>query len=346
MKIPMKLKWHSTRKLLGEGGQGQVHLVINKHESPGKKYAMKVLNNVDSEKAKSRFNREIAAIKEVEHPAIIRIMDHSFACDDFQFYVMEYFEGARTLNDVIHSQANPLHGNVQLSLDLFERIVSALQACEQHSTPIVHRDISPKNILFLTDGSIRLIDFGICHIEDGETISLTGESFGTRNYAAPECESGNDSNVNIRSDIYSAAKVLWSAITSREAFAREEPVFRHFSMRDLFPTKPETWPLTLIFERSIRRRPENRFQNTFEVLSLLQELRGLFQRGHSSVEDIIYRCPACGWKNYRETSERERRLRPTHLRDADQFICELCGLEYRRYLTRVHEQDEQRRRLD
>ena len=97
----------------------------------------------------------------------------------------------------------------------------------------MHRDISLNNILFLADGSIRLIDFGICQIEDGETISLTGESLGTRNYAAPECESGNDSNIDIRSDIYSAAKVLWSAITSREAFAREEPVFQNLSMRDL-----------------------------------------------------------------------------------------------------------------
>lgn len=307
---------------------------------------MKILNNVDSETARSRFNREIATIKEIKHPAIIRIIDHSLADDDFQFYVMEYFEGARTLNGIIHSQTNPYHGDVQLCLNLFEEIISALKACEQHSTPIVHRDISLNNILFLADGSIRLIDFGICQIEDGETISLTGESLGTRNYAAPECESGNDSNIDIRSDIYSGAKVLWSAITSREAFAREEPVFQNLSMRDLFPTKPETWPLTFIFERSIRKKPENRFQNTYEALDLLQELRGLFRRGHSSIDDIIYRCPACGWKNYREISEGDRMLRPRQLRDIDQFICNLCGLEYSRYLTRVQEQDERRRQLD
>ncbi len=342
MKIPKKLRWISTGETLGEGGQGQVYLVTNKHESSGKKYAMKRLKNVDSEKARSRFSREVEAIKEIEHRAIVRIFDHSHTDDDFQFYVMEYFEGTRTLSQIIFAQTNPYHGDVHLCLELFEEIVSALWACEHSSIPLVHRDISPNNILVLTDGSIRLIDFGICQLENGKTVTLTGESFGTRKYAAPECESGSNSTISIRSDIYSAAKVLWSAITSRDAFAREEPVFRNLSMKKMFPANPETWPLALIFEKAIRKKPEDRFSGTDEALDLVQELSNFFQRGHSSIEDIIHRCPACGWKNYREISERERRLRPNHLRYTDHFICNLCGLEYNRNLTSVQEQDERR----
>ena len=346
MKIPKNLKWLSTGETLGEGGQGQVCLVTNKHEPSGKKYAMKKLKKVNCQKARSRFYREVEAIREIEHRAIVRIIDHSLTDDDFQFYVMEYFEGARTLSKIIHSQTNPYHGDVRLCLALFEEIVSAIQACERLSTPIIHRDISPNNVLVLTDGSIRLIDFGICQIEGGETISLTGEGFGTRNYAAPECESGSNSNIDHRTDVYSAAKVLWSAITSKEAFAREAPVFQSHSMRNLHPIKPETWPLALIFEKSIRKSPEDRFSGTNEALDLVQELNRFFQRGHSSVQDIIYRCPACGWKNYREVSREDRMLRPIHIRYTDHFTCSMCGLEYDRNVVSIQRQDERRRQLD
>lgn len=347
MRIPEKLKWLSTGKTLGEGGQGQVCLVTKKHECSDKKYAMKILNNVKSERAKSRFNREIAAIREIVHPAVIRIMDHSLADDDFQFYVMEYFEGARTLNSIIHSQteANPYYENMRLCLSLFEKILSALQACEQHSTAIVHRDISPNNILALKDGSIRLIDFGICQIEGGETISLTGESFGTRKYAAPECESGNDTDITICSDIYSAAKVIWSAITSRESFAREEPVFQNLSMKEVFPHTPETWPLALIFEKSIRKKPEDRFSGTNEALDLVQELSSFFQRGHSSVEGIMLRCPGCGWKNDRRIPDPTLRYSYNLQRDSEHFTCDFCGLQYVRDFKKIEESNTRQKHL-
>ena len=68
------------------------------------------------------------------------------------------------------------------SLDLFESIVSAIGVCEASSPQIVHRDINPKNVLVLPDGSIRLIDFGVCQINEGEMITLVDENVAARNY--------------------------------------------------------------------------------------------------------------------------------------------------------------------
>lgn len=331
MRIPETVPWCSKGVTLGSGGQGVVQLVTRKNDPDGPKYALKALRNTGSTQAQSRFRREIEVIKEMTHPAIIRVIDHSQEDDEFQYYVMEYHEDAQTLANVIFSSSiNRFHGNVLLSLDLFEQIISAISACEKSAHRIVHRDINPKNILVLRDGSIRLIDFGICQIEDGMIITLADEGVGARNYTSPECESGDDSAIDVRSDIYSAAKVLWSAITSQRAFAREEPAFKGRSMKDVFPTKTETWHLTLIFEKTIRRRPDVRFSSTDEVLDLLHEVRYVIQNGYPPLEDIKSRCPSCGWKSIGEFPDASQVFGPPHRRNFAAFQCRLCGFGFTR----------------
>ena len=295
MEIPEYVPWCLTGTDLGSGRQGDVCLVTRKNELDGAKYALKNLRNTDSGQARRRFLREIEAVMELNHPNIIRIFGHSDEGDDFQYYVMEYHEGAETLESITSSQSsNPFHGDVLKSLDLFEQIISAIGAYEASDNQIVHRDISPKNILVLKDGTIRLIDFGICQFQDGQVITLVDEGVGARNYTAPECESGIDASIGIHSDIYSAAKVLWSAITSKRAFSREQPVFGNQSMSVMFPNQTETWHLTRIFEKTIREKPHDRSQKTLDVLSQICEIRYLIQRGFPPLEDTRKRCLRCG----------------------------------------------------
>ena len=130
---------------------------------------------------------------------------------------MEYHKGAKTLDTVIFSESSPFHGNVVKSLAMFEQIIAAIGVCEAHEPAVVHRDVNPSNILVLPDSTIRLIDFGICQVQDGTLITLLDENVGTRNYTSPECEAGEDGAIGVHSDIYSAAKVLWSMLTSRRA---------------------------------------------------------------------------------------------------------------------------------
>ena len=168
MGFPQDLPWTPTGTTLGEGGQGLVHLVTRKGDPDGPKYALKELRNVESVQAQERFKLEIKVVNLITHPAIIRVIDHSKDEDEFLYYVMEYHEGAELLANVIYSPStNPFHGNALRSLDLYRQIILAISACERNKPRVVHRDINPKNILLLRDGSIRLIDFGICHFENG-----------------------------------------------------------------------------------------------------------------------------------------------------------------------------------
>ena len=348
MEIPEYVPWCSTGTDLGSGRQGNVCLVTCKNELDGAKYALKKLRNTDSTQARRRFQREIKAVMELNHSNIIRIFGHSDEEDDFQYYVMEYHEGAETLESITSSQSsNPFHGNVLKSLDLFEQLVSAIGAYEASGNHIVHRDISPKNILVLRDGTIRLIDFGICHFDDGMMITLADEGVGARNYTAPECESGSDDlPIGIHSDLYSAAKVLWSAITSQEAFAREQPVFRHRSMIKIFPSQTETWHLRRIFEMTIRGNPEHRFKTTSHVRDQIRELRYLIQAGYPPLEDTWGRCPSCGRKNLTDFPK-SHLVFGSSRQDANfsALMCKICGFGFLRNHDVFRSQEERIREL-
>ena len=328
MKIPDHVPWLPTGRTLGSGGQGQVQLVTRRNEPGGHQFALKELRNAASSQARKRFQREIQAVKGLNHSSIVEIIDHSKADDDFHYYVMEYHEGARDLEKVLFSGANPYEGNVEASLCLFEQIISAIRACENSNPRIVHRDISPRNLLMLPNGAVRLIDFGICQLQDNSLITLTDENVGTRNYTSPECEFGEDTEVGVHSDIYSAAKVLWSAITSRRAFAREEPVFGNQSMESIFPTKPDSWHLMLIFEKTIRRQPSDRWQSTREVLEEIAEVKYIIRRGFPPLKEVGKRCPNCGAKNIAPLSHPEVLVTNHNPAVVSPMICNTCGLMF------------------
>ncbi len=325
MKIPKDIPWQSTNTTLGQGGQGQVQLVYNRNRPDGGKYALKILRNRTSQQARERFRREIEVVKGLQSDLVVPVIDHSQPEDDFQYYVMEYYEGARTLASIIFSDNNPYHGQICESLDLFEKILSGIRVCEASRPQVVHRDIKPNNILVLPDDTLRLIDFGVCQISDGEVITLVDENVGARNYTAPECEAGSGEYIGIHSDIYSAAKILWAAITSKQAFAREEPGFTTRSMEAMFPGIPETWHLTHIFEKTIRQRPTDRCQRISEILDLSRRVRKLVQSAVPPLRMVAQYCPSCGWSSVREYARGYEVFGNPNPPGVVSLMCDKCG---------------------
>ena len=294
MKIPKNIQWQSTGQTVGQGGQAQIHLVKNKDDDTSTLYALKALRNSGSKQAYERFYKEIDAVKVLNHSNIIKIIDHSIPDADFHYYVMEYVDGAKPLDKVINSNQNPFYNNPLKSLQLFEQICSAIYACELSNPKIVHRDLCPANILVLPNSSIKIIDFGICQIENGAPITLTDEGVGTINYMAPECESGSNETIRSGADLYSAGKILWSALTGNKAFAREKPVFTTKSMPDMFPDNPSTWHLFHIFKKTIRNDWRERWGSAEHAISTVNFVRNLINNGYPPLETVTARCPICG----------------------------------------------------
>jgi serine/threonine protein kinase len=294
MKIPKEFRWKPTGSTLGEGGQAQVKEVEDSSGEYSGKYALKALAKGKPGQAYERFYREITAIKGLRHPYIIKVVDSSSPQDDFHYYVMELVEGAKPLQTVLSSSSSSFLSNPVASIDLFKMVAEAILTCEKSNPKIVHRDLSPANVLLVPDGTIRIIDFGICQIEGESTITLADEGVGTINYMAPECESGTIGNIGSHSDLYSAGKILWSAITGQRAFAREKPAFTTKSMSKVFPDNPDTWHLYHIFARTIRHDPLNRWQSAQDAILTCNHLRRVILGGYPAIEEFFDHCPVCG----------------------------------------------------
>ncbi len=332
MTIPDHLNWKPLGKEIGSGGQGTVHLVYHKDDPDKTPRALKVLNKDASQDAHTRFQREIKAVCEIDHPAIIEMIDYSAQEDEFQFLVMEYHHGANTIEQMCLSpnHPNPFHGNTLKCLDLFEQLMSAIRTCESKPEPILHRDISPKNILVLPDESIRLIDFGLCHTVGDTTITLTGDHLGTRFYAPPECAPRSQFQPGIYTDIYSAAKVLWSVITSQTVFDREEVNQPNNSMQIIFLDNEETWHLDQIFKNTIRYNPSERLNRTGLVFHLVDEIRYAVSNGYPPLASVAYRCPSCGRKSVRASEYRGETFGGHMSDDLFAHECSACGFIFAR----------------
>jgi serine/threonine protein kinase len=338
MKIPDSLKWKHTGKTLGQGGQAQVLEVIDKTADSTQTYALKPLGKNKPKQAYGRFYREIQAIKCADHPYIIKIIDHSSEGDEFNFYVMDLVPGAVSLKSLIESENNPFFRDAAKALSFFIKLADAIYYWDSKLN-IVHRDLSPANVLILPDGTIKVIDFGLVQIEGAQTITLVDEGLGTIDYMAPECGSGANGQISGKSDLYSAGKILWSAITGRKAFAREDPIWSAMSLQAIFPDHPMTWHVSPIIEKIIQQKEHAR-PLPYEALELAKKTLAVTKAGFPPIEHVCLHCPVCGfgalttehaWKGWGKGP-------PEGL---VYFVCDHCGFYFAQNIA-IYEQSVER----
>ena len=307
--IPDSVPWKRTGRTLGSGGQSSVYEVETKVLSrfPAGKCAMKELRNVRSDQAKQRFLREIEAVKKIQDPRIVKVIDHHKEDDSFLYYVMPYDKAFTTLEKLIFSPDSVFRANPKSCLAFTAECAEALHQVHQHENRIVHRDLKPGNMLYNRKTRKPLIiDFGCCQMEGDRKITLVDEGVGTQNYMAPECESGASGEVTFKSDIYSLGKILWSMVTGYRAFARETPAFSTKNLTKQFPNNPDCWHLTRIFQKTIRENPTHRYENAQKFAEDSRYVLYLIDR-LPPLERVMNFCPACGQG---ELKPKERRKRP------------------------------------
>jgi eukaryotic-like serine/threonine-protein kinase len=205
---------------LGRGGMGAVHAA--RHLRTGRRYAVKTMlaGASASEDTLRRFEREATAASALGHPGIVQVHDFNLTPDGLFYLVMDLLEG-ETLERRL-TRASPLAwlDAQRIAVEL----CAALGAAHEHG--LLHRDIKPSNVFLAkptrasgTAERTVLVDFGLVKpmMESGSQLTSTGAVVGTPMYMSPEQARGEP--LDVRSDLYSLAAVVFESITGAPPFA-------------------------------------------------------------------------------------------------------------------------------
>jgi eukaryotic-like serine/threonine-protein kinase len=201
---------------LGRGGMGTVYLAVRSDDVFQKRVAIKILKRgMDTDAIVRRFRNERQILASLEHPYIGGLLDGGTTSDGLPYFTMEYIEG---LPIDEYADAHRLDTNARLAL--FRNVCAAVQYA--HQNLIIHRDLKPANVLVLSDGTPKLLDFGIAKLLNpelgGATLAptLAGLQLMTPEYASPEQVRGD--TVTTATDVYSLGVLLYELLTGRRPY--------------------------------------------------------------------------------------------------------------------------------
>lgn len=265
---------------LKEGGMGAIYKV--RHRLLDEVRVVKVIRShmEPAGEAGDRFLREARVAIRLRHPNIAALHDFAIAEDGNAFIVMEFIDGLNLL-EILHGHGLP---PVSLALEMARQSLRALGYL--HRQKIVHRDVSPDNLMLTRDvdghAQVKLIDLGIAKAFEGGAAGLTttGIFLGKPRYAAPE--QFGTSPLDARSDLYSFGIVLYELLTGRCPITGQDPA--SYMAGHLFrPPVPfeETDPqgrvppeLRRTVLRALAKKPDERFESAEDfvwALTLLQD---------------------------------------------------------------------------
>lgn len=271
---------YEVGELLGRGGMADVHL--GRDVRLGRAVAIKLLRPdlARDPQFRSRFRREAQAVAALNHPSIVSVYDTG-AQDvtnstaeplKVPFIVMEYVAG-RTLRDLVRSKEI----NIDRAIEHTLGVLSALEY--SHRAGIVHRDIKPANVMVTPDGAVKVMDFGIARAmaDSAATMTQTQAVIGTAQYLSPEQARGE--TVDARSDLYSAACLLYEMLTGRPPFVGDSPVSVAYQHVREVPEPPSRFnaevspALDSVLARALQKNRQERFQDAAAFRRALRAAR-------------------------------------------------------------------------
>ena len=212
--IGKEIGGYKILKEIGIGGMGIVFEAIRQKDDFSQTVALKLLKRgMDSEAMLRRFSHERQILASLEHPNIARLLDGGRSDEGTPFFALEFVKG-----QPIDEFCDKRSLSINQRLRLFLQVCSAVSFA--HSRLVVHRDLKPSNILVTSDGTVKLLDFGISKVisddTDYKTQTVTSLGMMTPKYASPEQISGEI--ISTSSDIYSLGLILYELLTGVSAY--------------------------------------------------------------------------------------------------------------------------------
>ena len=242
------------------------------------------LSGENAETVVARFRREAQAAGRLNHPNIVSIYD--FGEDQgIWFIAMEYIKG-RELKD--YFQANERFATADI-VRIMTQMLAALGY--SHKLGVIHRDIKPANVFVLADGTIKVADFGIAHIESSD-MTQAGSVIGTPSYMSPEQILGLP--IDGRSDLFSAGVILYQFLTGERPFIGSSTATMHKVLEE-DPLPPSRFNVQVpgamdaVVKKALAKRPDDRFQTAEEFA---QALTAAAQRESAPAAEATMIAPA------------------------------------------------------
>ncbi len=261
---------YEIQEVVGVGGMAVVYKAYDNIDD--RTVAVKILKEeyLANEEFRRRFKNESKAIAVLSHPNIVKVFNVSYG-DRLQYIVMEYVEGI-TLKEYIEQQGKL---GIKETVHFTMQILRALQ--HAHDKGIVHRDIKPQNIMLLSNGNIKVTDFGIARFSYSDTKTMTDSAIGSVHYISPEQARGDATDD--RADIYSVGVVMYEMLTGQLPFQSDNSVSVALMQLQNDPKNPRELnpniPIGLeqIVMHAMRKNAKERYQSAAEMLLDIEEFK-------------------------------------------------------------------------
>jgi serine/threonine-protein kinase len=286
MTVPERLGKYSVQDVIGKGVMGVVYKAFD--PIIRRTVALKVIRKefIEDDQADTlvaRFKHEAQAAGQLSHPGIVAIYEYGEE-GAIAYIAMEYVQG-RGLRD--YFQRGTRFG-LSDTVSILTQLLDALDYA--HQAGVVHRDIKPANIIVMSNGKVKVADFGIAHL-DSSNLTQAGTIIGTPGYMAPELYTGK--SVDRRADIFSAGVVLYELLTGVKPFTGgiETVAYKICFEPHVDPSKivPElgATKFDAVVGKALAKSPDDRFRNAQEFLDSIKDAYSAPVSKGVSLEAII-----------------------------------------------------------
>ena len=219
-----------------------------------------------------RFENEATIAASLNHPNIVKVYNHG-TIEGVPYIANEFIKG-QSLKETLDFRGSL---SLQESIDDMLQLASALFYAHQHS--IIHRDVKPDNLYLMSDGTIKLGDFGIAQTDNQMNTSKLDEKeiVGSVHYLAPEITRGDPASA--QSDIYAAGVTFFELLSGHLPFNKSTAIDiaiahvneRFPSIKKYLPNCPKE--IERIISKCVRKNPKDRYQNARQLYDDLMEIK-------------------------------------------------------------------------